>query len=296
MDAQREFVTCLSSADIKSQDPPPFLAGHDTEMKATAQFLEFLSSKERAWTVMAFGWPGTGKTVFPAALAYRLNQTGIACGLAHIPCQRLTAELSVGEVRQHLEKLNGFVNQSQEPKLIIFDELDAFAPTRASNPSLLQLTTWAMDFFDIENSRLKRGLIGGVTNNPAEVDFAVRDRLASTLYFKLPTRGMVTEILAHTGVPRAGEVTIELFELLTGRSELITGRGAYEAAKLAVDFYNNAIETESPKEIARFMHVHSNTVLAREVETYREKHLGLIDKSTEFVKSWEGRAVAKTGN
>jgi len=265
------------------------MAGHDEERAAVENFLKFLCKSKAASGLVAFGWPGTAKSLFPTALVYELNKAGFDCGFAHVRCQSLTAELSVDSVRQRLAKLSDFLNQCVAAKVIVFDELDAFAPARGENPALLRLSTWALDFFDVQRGHLKNGLIIGITNNPVQVDPAVLDRLPCSLYFELPSPEMIRAILANLGIPQSDAVSNELSKELNAKHEQINGRNVHGAASLAKAFFNSDISSVDPKEIADFMLGNTRTVSDETLNTYRHDHRGLISKSEKFRNAWRSR-------
>ena len=289
-EAEAKLIECLLPAQVLAQKPPPFMAGHSEERIAVENYLKFLCSRDRASGLLTFGWPGTAKSLFPSALAYELNNAGFKCGYAHVWCQSLTAGFSVDEVHRRLAELGDFINDCEQPKVIVFDELDAFAPTRGPNPALLRLSTWALDFFDVQRGHLKNGLIIGVTNGPTEVDAAVLDRLPCSLYFDLPDRDMIEDILRHLGIPQAGAVSDEIIKGLATRKEHINGRNAAAAAVLAIAYFNSDLPNVAPAEIADLMLANTRTVTDEALNTYEHKYRGLINKSTKFRDTWQTRA------
>lgn len=285
-DALADLVWCRSPDEFMALKPAPYIAGHEVELEAVAEFARFVASSNTSWAIMLFGWPGTAKTIFPRALARKLNEGGQPFGLAQIRCQGLTAKLNVDDVRQRLEQLDDFLARSADPKIIVFDELDAFAPKRRDNPSLLRLSTWVMDFFDSDSPRLEQTLLMGITNNPSEVDPAVRDRVPCSLYFDLPDRDVVEAMLGHIGMPQAGRVADELFQQLAGRREHATGRSVFSTANLAIARFKKTLETMNPGVIAQFMLAHGNAVSEQELAGFRLGHRGLISRSKDFVDAW----------
>ena len=292
IDTEKSQTESLLPPQVLAQSPPPFMAGHHEERLAVENYLNFLCSRDTASGLLAFGWPGTAKSLFPLALAFELNKAGFECGFARVRCQALTAELSVEGVRQRLAELAEFINECQQPKVIVFDELDALAPTRGDNPALLRLSTWVLDFLDVQRGHLKNGLIVGITNNPAQVDPAVLDRLPCSLYFDLPDGDMIEQILRHLGIPQADAVSSEITNELSGRQEQINGRNVHGGAELAKAYFDSDLPNVAPAEIAGFMLGNTRTVTNETLDTYRHTYRGLISRSEKFRAAWQARAAA----
>jgi AAA+ superfamily predicted ATPase len=270
------------------------MAGYEKQLGGVFEFARFLAAESMAWTIMGFGWPGTGKTIFPKVLAHQLNSSGMSVGLAYIRCQALTARLSVDEVKERLASLEDFISQRAEPKIIVFDELDALAPSRRDNPALLRLSMWAMDFLDLGNEHLKGSIIIGVTNDPEQVEPAVRSRLHCSLYFELPEMDAIVAMLDHAEIPNAEAVADQLWQALAKEGWRATGRSVYTGIVLVKKLLGASLKDADPAAVARLLRQHSRGVPDDEFQRYQFTNRGLIGQSAEFLQCWIDHADAKT--
>jgi len=186
-----------------------------------------------------------------------------------------------------LQELTNFIAQRGEPKIIVFDEIDAIAPTRSENPALLMTSATTMDFLDRDNALLKGSIVFGITNNPDRVDPAVMDRLSEgCLYFDLPTEATISTILDDRGIPAAQQVARLLVASVGRNGHRITGRGASDGAETAQTFFRwnkSDVNRLPPQQIAEHLLSSCSSVDNIEFENFGARQRARIERASTFV-------------
>lgn len=232
-------VQISSPADVR-KTPQPFLAGHDRYLKAVHNFVRWVRAEWEGGSdtvlcrILLFGQPGAAKTLFSRVLVHLLNADGIECGKVTVPCHQLIGRNEeVDDIVQQLNDVDRFVNQGDQLKIVVLDELDVLAQQRAEEQRLVDLTGWAMSFLERRATKT-RSIVVGLTNNPNNVDDAVLDRFDCSLYFELPDTSIVQAILENAKVADAREIAEKLCSRLEkmggGR---FSGRSLAKAASIA---------------------------------------------------------------
>lgn len=282
-DREEDYVVLKSAERIKAEDSP-FLAGCEEIISAGGNFCQFVGdSKTRLHFLRALisGWPGCGKTIYPLALAAALNRKGCPYAYTFIRCGGMATKLGIEEALDRLEEVEGFLEGLDSPAVVAFDELDALAPGRTDQPTLLRLTMWVMEFLGSDSANPPTVTLG-ITNDPLQVDKAVRDRFQADIYFPLPTDDQLIEILAHHGVPDPKQVLAELKERLPG--SVFTGRAIDQGMKTVLALLD--VASASATEVADCLFPLVPPVQPKEIRNYEQTHRLRRKKSQVFLKQW----------
>ncbi|GAX73405.1 hypothetical protein CEUSTIGMA_g857.t1 [Chlamydomonas eustigma] len=142
--------------------------------------------------ILLYGPPGNGKTLLGKALAHEAS----ACFFA-ISASSLTSKW-VGDGEKLVRALFQVASE-RAPSIIFIDEIDSILSSRSSgeNDAMRRLKTEFLVQFDGVAGGDDRVMVVGATNRPAELDDAVRRRLAKRIYIPLPDDESRTAVLKH---------------------------------------------------------------------------------------------------
>lgn len=276
------FLVLKRSEEIRSESPP-FFAGHRGAIAAGSSLCQYVAdpaSSLSSLRVLISGWPGSGKTVYPAALVANVNRIGCPYAYVFMRCARIAAE-PVEDTLIYLQEAANFLGSLDSAALVTFDELDALAPARRAHPALLRLSMWVMDLLEADSLPVPTVILG-ITNDPLQVDKAIRDRFEADLYFARLEDEVLCQMLANRGVPDPEKVLRALHERLPDC--ILTGRTMYQGIALVEVLVD--VKTTPPEEIADLLFTYIAPVSQEELREYEHSHRLRIEKSQMFIEQW----------
>jgi len=257
---ERIFTLLEKYALIERITPDKVVAHRAPRLKSYRKQLELLTTAARlvfdprlfGWRsaeeedinptlVMAFGYPGSGKTPLLYELAKRmLNERIPWVEFIKINCQRLTSLLEPDHVKQILRVVLEWIDTAREFIILFLDEAEGIAFERRAevSSSRRELTFWVMSLWDMP----RRLLILLVTNYPDLVDEAIRSRTDFTIYFPIIYRRKQIE-----------EALVELVGFFFGE-KLKEIKGEWFSDKLEDDIADEVrklLETELWEDVVR---------------------------------------------
>ena len=185
---ETSIKTNILISDIIGQTPAK------NKVKVITKYLEN-PEKFGPWApknILFYGLPGTGKTMLVKALANELE----------VPLYLIKATSLIGDhVGDGASKIHDLFKKAGEnsPSIIFIDEIDAIALHRS-------FQSLRGDVSEIVNSLLTEmdGIIEnesvitiGATNNPSNLDYAIRSRFEEEIEFKLPDDEERLEIIEN---------------------------------------------------------------------------------------------------
>ena len=178
--------------------------GYENQLKVGIAMGSKVSRGESIVTLV-FGYPGTGKSSYPFVLARFLNakcNKRISC--CYVRCDRFAYETLVNpQMIAQLQQAYEWA-KSNTPVIWIFDEVDSLVPRRYLVP---HMRPWFLDFLD--RVEIDEGfLVIGITNNPENLDDAVRRRIMrSPIYFEPTPPDVLKRIIrAYLDTERCNEI------------------------------------------------------------------------------------------
>ena len=274
-------VQFFSATDIQEQQPP-FLVGYGAQLNAAAAFIGFSVRAGRLASILAFGFPGTGKSIFPSVLVHDLNRRGTSLGLLRVE----SAQLMSASRRESLGILSEFTHAvagAPEPLLVVFDELDGIALSRVHEPSMALVVSWLANFLD----SVERGAVIAIANYPDSLDPVIRSRLTASLYFQLPDEEMLASLLERFKVPQAHKVAREVREDLAMKRRVATMRGLVAAAQMLTSV--GLPRGDDPRAIAHLLSELMDTSSDEQLRQYEQEHESMIAFSNAFLRAWARR-------
>jgi len=250
-------------------------AGYEDQMRVGLAMGKRAAERRAEYRTLLFGYPGTGKTIYAQALAYRLNDAGYNYSLLYVKCNSLIRLGKVDEILSHLNQIERYSEFT--PLIVAFDELDTLAVSRDTTPTVYTSATGnMMNFLD---RRKKSTLTFGIANYPNQLDTAVTDRFDYSLFFELPNKEVLIQILDHYKIPNPKEV-VERLRLMSLAS-FITGRGIVKACQ-EVGERSNDLE-----KMARLLHANIGLpVPFDETRKYEFANRRFIDRSLATSEFW----------
>src|SRR3990172_7237844 len=83
------------------------------------------AAKNLLFKVLLFGWPGTGKTLFPVHLAHSLRRAGLDYYLLEMNCAKLVTCLNEDEALRDFSAADAAIASEQfRPLIIAFDGIE----------------------------------------------------------------------------------------------------------------------------------------------------------------------------
>ncbi len=202
-----------------------------------AALFEAVGVAARPSGVILAGPPGTGKTLLARAVAG-------ACG-AHLEIVSGPELLNpyVGVTEQGLRDVFDRARRNV-PALVLFDELDGLAPSRASADAQHQRSVVAQLLALLDGLQSRAGIfVLATTNRPEAIDAALRrpGRFDRVVWMKRPDKRGRMSILSHYLEPLrlapdldAAELAIRLADMTTGASGADLEHLCLTAARICV--------------------------------------------------------------
>ncbi len=271
--------------------PEATMLGYSKQIKAgTSIALSVIKGTFKS--MLIFGFPGNGKTLFPKALAQRLkDEESQPFSLVMISCGRMPTEL--GDPTEILSGLDETVQSGlqSQPVIMCFDEVDLLCPHISEVlPGRGAMSAWMRRLLKDEKSPLRatdtQAVLVGVTNYPSCIESSVKRNFEIPLYFE-PTpicvaKRIIKEFL--TNDEQVAQKYTENFQNLRLRpmgAEII--RACNQVKKIYPELGNI-----SSDEIVRSMK--ANTPIPpseRELQSYVKSNKDLIDMSRKYaIPNW----------
>jgi hypothetical protein len=265
--------------------------GYDAEINAAIALCQAVAEGLlKREDLLVFGMPGTGKSAFGDALAFKLNEFRRARGLPlfHLFRLRGTAlryQLDDAQIEETLRRLGENYLQNNVPVIVLFDEMDAIAPARHINPERQPLVQLMMGFQDALPAQT---VCLWITNEPENVDMAIRSRLGYPLYLDFPDIAMATGLFRDLGPEKAGALVRQLYMRAAQKRETFSIRSIMKAADKVRKLSPTGLEM-TIEQLVEDVSAGCQGITLSEVQAYRVRYANLIAKSKETVAFWTRR-------
>jgi len=183
--------------------PSAIMFGYQPQMKIGISIAQCIRKTHSCKYIIAFGYPGNGKSYYPLALANNLKEkVKNPFSLAIIRCDLLQFEYD--EYNDLILALDECINEllQHQPIILCFDEIDSLFP----HVNLVDLEKGAVSSWMRLQIRYKKifenkeVMLIGITNNPRLIEPSVCREFKVSLYFE-PTPLCVTEKLVESRLP-----------------------------------------------------------------------------------------------
>ena len=268
---------------LKSQDiQPTFFSGYERQMEFGMTFGKMAEKLKTEYRLLLFGFPGTGKTLYPQALASNLNKNGSEYSLVKVKCNSLRID-SPKVVRKWINKIDRYLKHGQV--VLVLDELDIFAQRRDESEYNVYNTATG-HIMNILDERYPSTITLGITNNPYKLDVAVRDRFDYPIYFPI-SNSNIESILRYRGIPNPEQTAEQLRAIYTENQTNTSNRNIFKSMnfvnsidKKSSNILSKMRISDDPKEMAIRLYLNSGIPISeQEVEDYEEENRFIINKS-----------------
>lgn len=183
--------------------------------------------------VVAFGFPGTGKSDFPYVLVNLFEEKLHArFSLAYIKCDRFAGKLTSEIVGKIMETIDCALKNT--PSIIAFDEIDTLAlPIDEIPTTIAPLAQWLRGLGD-ETQTFQKVILLAATNYPRRVDVGVFRRFRTAIYFEMTDENVLTEMIEKElkiDERMARKAAQKLFKEMEKCELTILGCNAFDACK-----------------------------------------------------------------
>jgi len=272
------LIKSLNHEDMK----PRFFAGYKKQMDFGMLIGELAIKQNTEYRILLFGFPGTGKTLYPQALTYNLKKEGLDYSLLTVKCNSLRID-SPKHVRSLIKKIESYTKKGRRV-ILVLDELDIFAQRRdESEYSVYNTATgYIMNLLEERNPST---ITLGITNNPYKLDVAVRDRFDFPLYFPMQDTD-IESLLKHKKMPKPKETADCLNDMYREDQARSSNRRMLRSLEFiktineSPDVLNGMKISNNPREMARIIYINSGIpILYEEMEDYEGENASIINKS-----------------
>jgi SpoVK/Ycf46/Vps4 family AAA+-type ATPase len=246
------------------------------------------NTKLQPRSLLFFGIPGNGKTLFPKALVQRLNeQMKLKFSLTMVVCDLIPTE--TGEPAQIIRGLDEIMQESQknEPVIICFDEVDLLCPDMSEvSAKRSPYSAWMRRLLKHDRFKNKTVLIVGITNYPSCIDLSVKRNFGLLVYFEPTPIDIVKKIIHQelAGSTRKAKLVAERYMNDFREVEMRPmGAETTMACRILKENYQN-IDTMSVDDVVTILK--ASTPIAPtelEIQMFESKNRNLIDYSRKCV-------------
>jgi len=244
-------------------------------------------------SVLLFGSPGTGKGIFPQALAFYLNKKH-SCNFSFLKlhCERLLVDLIVSN---NLEKFFLTVTrliEKHRPIMIVLDELETLNYRHNTmNSSTYFFNNWIISLLSKHPENV---MVIGISNYPNNINNTLLNRFCVPIYFDITTKEIIDKIIkTFLDDPRHEEITKKLIEKLASikinpaSSEVITS--CKQIRNLDLDIKNMSVD-----DIVNFLILNISPISSLEsIDEYRNNTKKLIELSENYTIPYWSRRRAR---
>ncbi|MCJ7509772.1 MAG: ATP-binding protein [Dehalococcoidia bacterium] len=258
---------------------PDALLGFESHRRVVMALAWQAAARRLLYSILLFGWPGTGKGVFPRWIAGELSRAGLDCFLITIQCCRLALS-SAEEMRKQLSKVDAVIaNRRFRPTIVSLEEIDALREAREEDPAQTYPYEWAFRLLSLE-STAGGAVVFGVTNEPLRVDPALRAKLRHAMFLNVPNLDDAAALLKRNGIPeaKAKKVARGLFLRPDNLEVAYSGRGLISGAKYLTQLEEDLRFLKSSEISDRVMEA-SGAVQPEELCRYKEENWHWIARS-----------------
>lgn len=174
-------------------------------------------------SVLCFGRPGTGKSIFAKKLCILLEKYDVKPNLLVLTCNSILASSSTNQ--EILDALSTVLKtvENKRPMVVVLDEIDALTQERLLGYRRLapyELTQWFMNIFDKKfSSKIKEEgqiTVFGFTNDLEHIDEAILKRFDHHFYFDLPDDEVYYTMLRYFKIKNEKEIFQKFKEITLG--------------------------------------------------------------------------------
>jgi len=277
-----------SSTNVEKID----IANYDRQKDVITKIAKRAFDERTMMCLLCFGMAGTGKTSMMKVVKNDLNNFyKIDCSLLEIRCNTLIRAAHTIDIAENYIRKAIFNIIRHRPIIVSLDELDALAQNRVHvDPKLTQFSLLVCSLLDAKFDQKVEDegqvVVVGITNDPAGVDDAVRDRLGVPIYMPLPTIEVIREIIQKQGFAEFEKIADRLIEYLGG--DMISPRGLVLGC-VEVKKHLSNFKSMSPDDLAKAILGASSGIKSRpEVDAYERRNETFI-KHSKFVLNYWGK-------
>ncbi len=203
--------------------------GYDDQMKA-ALGLSLYSIEESDIVVLILGYPGTGKSVIPKALAWKLNNSlNQNFSLLTVDCDSIVGE----DVEKQLDKALKLAAKYL-PTIISFDEFEGIAvPIQTVGQTEIPgILSRKIRRYAGERNIRKETLLLCISNFPNKIDWSTIRNVHAVIYFNTNEEPAIASMLdAHLGIKNPKKIANLVIEKKKKIGFATLGHNVIEACK-----------------------------------------------------------------
>jgi hypothetical protein len=233
-------------------------------------------SKGNSLEILVLGYPRTGKSVLPGALAYQLNKKyGQKYSLVTVDCD----ECAGTEYEKDLNKALR-LSEKNLPSILAFDEYEGCAPpiSRIAPETPAALQSRRVRRYAGEKERKPQSLLLAISNYPDIIELSASGNFDSVLYFKPTDKETVAEIIKATlGRDDAYAIGNLLIESRVSLGFATLGHNVLKACDWLAKS-KESLKQKSTEEVAKILGcVCGPGATLKQIEEYEEKYKEWIE-------------------
>lgn len=276
-----EAYTLRSAEDVARQKQPTYaVEGTPTNVDVALEALRWsLGSepKERCG-LLAFGYPGTGKSTFVEALSWAACQEPrLFDWVLEVRCLDVALR-QFDDAHQQVSRIWDIIEQ-KAPLLVFFDEIDTISRDRSKfdGTSVGILTAWTMAL--LKQAKKPPFALVGMTNHVRLCEAVIRTENAHRIYFPPPNTDVISSILGNFGVPK--EVVAPYLALCDQQGKIPLHRTIAKAGGLLGRAVPHWKQLSTP-EIAHWLFMLADPEPSQDVQAYRDANAVYIEYAMQF--------------
>jgi SpoVK/Ycf46/Vps4 family AAA+-type ATPase len=277
-----------------NQIPKGELVGYDLQRNANMA-IGLASLDVTPCFVLAFGIPGTGKSVFPFDLARRMDDVfKIGVSMMHVSCDKvLSSGAPIQTIMNALQRSLTHAHRNL-PAFVVFDEIDSLsAPIGEADEYAAALTRWLRNYGD---SLYKETFTIGITNYPFKMDFSVWRRIRSISFFDLTPNEVHAGIIKHhfgRSIISCRKVC-DVIHTELEKTDFVPLGADVEKACIQLEELHTSVRQLSDKRLGKDL---ANLITGSPrhfIEAYRQKYQDHIVRAKSQMSWWEKELKRRT--